>query len=77
MAFYFRRLAEEDRAITGVDTRIIGIGGGTVGAELRVKGFNAVVWSKLDETAHQPNEYTIIDNLISDSQVMAYMMLQE
>lgn len=72
-----RRLAEAVKAVTGVDTRFIGIGGGTVGAELRVKGFNAVVWSKLDETAHQPNEYTIIDNLISDSQVMAYMMLQE
>ena len=62
-----RRLAEAVKAVTGVDTRFIGIGGGTVGAELRVKGFNAVVWSKLDETAHQPNEYTIIDNLISDS----------
>lgn len=72
-----RRLAEAVKAVTGVDTRFIGIGGGTVGAELRVKGFNAAVWSKLDETAHQPNEYTIIDNLISDSQVMAYMMLQE
>lgn len=72
-----RRLAEAVKAVTGVDTRFIGIGGGTVGAELRVKGFNAVVWSKLDETAHQPNEYTIIDNLISDSQVMVYMMLQE
>ena len=72
-----RRLAEAVKAVTGVDTRFIGIGGGTVGAELRIKGFNAVVWSKLDETAHQPNEYTIIDNLISDSQVMAYMMLQE
>lgn len=72
-----RRLAEAVKAVTGVDTRFIGIGGGTVGAELRVKGFNAVVWSKLDETAHQPNEYIIIDNLISDSQVMAYMMLQE
>lgn len=72
-----RRLAEAVKAVTGVATRFIGIGGGTVGAELRVKGFNAVVWSKLDETAHQPNEYTIIDNLISDSQVMAYMMLQE
>ena len=72
-----QRLAEAVKAVTGVDTRFIGIGGGTVGAELRVKGFNAVVWSKLDETAHQPIEYTIIDNLISDSQVMAYMMLQE
>ena len=72
-----RRLAEAVKAVTGVDTRFIGIGGGTVGAELRVKGCNAVVWSKWDETAHQPNEYTIIDNLISDSQVMAYMMLQE
>lgn len=71
-----RRLAEAVKAVSGVEARPIGIGGGTVGAYLRQAGYQAVVWSRMDETAHQPNEYTIIENLVHDSQVMAYMMLQ-
>lgn len=62
--------------VSGAQARPIGIGGGTVGAYLRKAGFNAVVWSRMDETAHQPNEYTIIENLVNDSLVIAYMMLE-
>ena len=72
-----RRLAEAVKAVSGVEARPIGIGGGTVGAYLRQAGYQAVVWSRMDETAHQPNEYTVIENLVHDSQVMAYMMMQE
>ena len=32
--------------------KIIGIGGGTVAAGLRNKGYYAVVWSTMDETCH-------------------------
>ncbi len=53
----------------------VGIGGGTVAAHLRNDGFYAVVWSKLDETAHMPNEYCIIDNMTGDSKVMSMFML--
>lgn len=63
------------KAVYGREHRPIGIGGGTVGAYLRNAGFDAVVWSKMDETAHQPNEYTVLDNLIGDACVMAALML--
>jgi succinyl-diaminopimelate desuccinylase len=54
-----------------------GIGGGTVAALFRREGFEAACWSKLDETAHQPNEYCIIDNMVGDAKVYAHVFLQE
>jgi succinyl-diaminopimelate desuccinylase len=63
------------KAVYGVETRPIGVGGGTVAAYLRNEGFDAVVWSRLDETAHQPNEYCILENLVGDSSVLAALML--
>ena len=51
-----------------------GIGGGTCAAIFRRAGYNAVVWAKLDDTCHGPNEYAIIDNLIGDAKVYATMM---
>lgn len=64
-------LAQAIKAVTGKKARPIGIGGGTVGGYLRIKGFNAAVWSTLDETAHQPNEYCKIKNLVQDAKVLA------
>ncbi len=63
------------KAVYGVEARPIGVGGGTVGAYLRNAGIDAVVWSRLDETAHQPNEYCLIDNLVGDARVMAAFSL--
>jgi succinyl-diaminopimelate desuccinylase len=63
------------KAVYGVEGRIVGIGGGTVGAYLRLRGIPTVVWGKIAETAHQPNEYCLVDNLSGDSLVMALMML--
>ena len=59
--------------VHGIKARIIGIGGGTVAAGLRNRGFNAVVWSTMDETCHQPNEYAIVKNIATDAMTMAYM----
>ena len=58
----------------GIESKIIGIGGGTVGAELRNHGYNCVVWGTLDECAHMPNEYCIIDNIIKDAETLAVLM---
>lgn len=58
----------------GKKTKTIGIGGGTVAAPLREAGFHAVVWSTLDDMAHQPNEYCKLSNIIADAQVMAALM---
>jgi succinyl-diaminopimelate desuccinylase len=54
-----------------------GIGGGTVAALFRRAGFDAACWSTVDETAHQPNEYCIIDNMVGDAKVFAHIFLQE
>jgi succinyl-diaminopimelate desuccinylase len=48
-----------------------------VGAPLRNADIHSVVWCRMDDTAHQPNEYTIIDNVLGDAKVMALLMLTE
>ncbi len=63
--------------VYGVEGRPMGIGGGTVAALLRRKGYHAVVWSKMDDMAHQPNEYAKIENLIGDAQVFAHICLNQ
>jgi succinyl-diaminopimelate desuccinylase len=70
-------LAKLVKDIYKVDTKAIGIGGGTVGAFLRNIGIDSIVWSRMDDTAHQPNEYTIIENLLGDAKVMALFMMEE
>ncbi|TEU07188.1 MAG: hypothetical protein E3J22_02085 [Candidatus Aminicenantes bacterium] len=59
------------------DGKATGIGGGTVAALFRRANFEAACWAKLDETAHQPNEYCIIDNMMGDAKVFAHIFLQE
>ncbi|MDR2701622.1 MAG: M20 family metallo-hydrolase [Spirochaetaceae bacterium] len=60
--------------VYGVKTRPIGIGGGTVGAFFRNRGIHCAVWSRMDNTAHQPNEYALISNILGDAKVMALLM---
>ncbi len=59
------------------DAKAMGIGGGTVAAIFRRAGIPAACWSKLDETAHQPNEYCIIDNMVGDAKVFGHVFLQD
>ena len=56
--------------------RIMGVGGGTVGAYLRNAGFPAVVYAKLDEKMHQPNEYSSIKNTLGDAKVFALVAMR-
>ena len=65
-----KKLADAIKAVHGINPRFIGIGGGTVGAELRREGIDAVVWSTLDDQAHQPNEYCIVENIIKDAMTL-------
>ena len=53
--------------------RLREIGGGTVAAYLRNEGYDAVVWGILEETAHQPGEYSVIANLMQESCVLAVL----
>jgi succinyl-diaminopimelate desuccinylase len=65
------------REVYGVNAQVKGVGGGTVGASLRNAGYDTVIWSALDETAHMPNEYCVIKNMIADAKVMLAMALTE
>ena len=69
-----RELGEALTKIRGINPKIIGIGGGTVAAPLRVKGFEVAMWSSLDDMAHQANEYALLSNIINDAVIMAALM---
>jgi succinyl-diaminopimelate desuccinylase len=70
-------LARAVKSVYGVDGVTVGVGGGTVGAYLRALGIPTVVWGRLEESAHQPNEYCLLPNLMGDALVMALLMLGE
>ena len=57
--------------VTGRNAKPMGIGGGTVAAFFREVGLPAAVWSTCPDTAHQPNEYCLISQVISDAKVFA------
>ena len=64
------------KEVYGVDAKPVGIGGGTVGAYLRKAGFDCVVWARMNETAHQPNENADIANIMGDAKVFASLALE-
>lgn len=68
-------LKEAIKLLRGKEAHVGGIGGGTFAAFFRKIGIPAVVWATLDETAHQPNEYAKIDNMVEDAKVMAALAL--
>ncbi len=72
-----RALQEAIKAIYDVQGKPIGIGGGTVAALFRRANFDAACWSRVEETAHQPNEYCVIDNMLGDAKVFAHVFLQK
>jgi succinyl-diaminopimelate desuccinylase len=59
----------------GVIASVGGIGGGTCAAFFRKIGVPAVVWSTINEVAHQPNEYCKIENIIGDAKVFALLSI--
>jgi succinyl-diaminopimelate desuccinylase len=66
-------LREAIRDVRGIEPKIGGIGGGTCAAFFRRIGVPAVVWSTIDETAHQPNEYAKIENMANDAKIFALL----
>ncbi len=63
------------RTVRGIEPRFVGIGGGTCANIVRAKGFPAAVWSTECGMAHQPNEFSLIDNLTADAKVMATLFV--
>jgi succinyl-diaminopimelate desuccinylase len=70
-----KALARAVKAVTGKESRPMGIGGGTVAAFFRKAGLPAAVWATVSETAHQPNEYCRISKLITDAKILARLYL--
>lgn len=71
-----QKLAAALKKVHGIEAKFIGIGGGTVGAELRRESIDAVVWSTLDDQAHQPNEYCLVENIIKDAETLTGFFLE-
>ncbi|MBN1543477.1 M20 family metallo-hydrolase [candidate division KSB1 bacterium] len=69
-------LGKAIREIKGIQAETIGIGGGTVAAHFREKGFPTAVWSTIEDTAHQPNEVSLISSTLEDAQVFTHLLLQ-
>ncbi len=72
-----RLLKKAVQSVYDVRGKAMGIGGGTVAAFFRRNGFQAACWSKIDDTAHMPNEYCVIDNMLGDAKVFAHVFLKE
>ncbi len=69
-------LIDSIRAVHGITPSPKGIGGGTVAAIFRRLGLPAVVYSKIHESAHQPNEFCVLDDLLADAKVFAGVALR-
>ena len=69
-----KKLEEKVKDVYRTEPQLVGIGGGTVAAYLRNEGIDAVVWGRIDETAHMPNEYCKMENLKGDALIMALIM---
>jgi succinyl-diaminopimelate desuccinylase len=68
-------LKEAIKSVRRVEPKVGGIGGGTCAAFFRRINTPAVVWSTVDEMAHQPNEYAKIVNLVNDAKVFAFLAI--
>ncbi len=72
-----RRIRKAVKLLRGKEAKPMGVGGGTCAAHLRRAGLQAAVWMTTEETAHQPDEYCVIDNMVEDAKVMASLVLDE
>lgn len=54
-----------------------GVGAGTVASYVRKKNYPVAVWSKTNQTAHQPDENCPIDNMLGNAKVFAHLFLQK
>lgn len=70
-----QRLKQSIKSVKGIEAKVIGIGGGTCAAHFRRAGLQAAVWMTTDSTAHQPNEYCKVSNLINDAKVFSLMSI--
>ena len=57
-------------------TTLVGIGGGTCAAFFRMAGIKAIVWGHMDHTAHETNEYCVVENLYTDIAIFTAFFME-
>jgi succinyl-diaminopimelate desuccinylase len=62
--------------VKGLEATPMGIGGGTVAAFFRGEGLPAAVWVTSPDSAHQPNEYCSISDIIADAKILAHIYME-
>lgn len=67
----YRALSESVASVTGNVPVAVGVGGGTCANFFRARGLDAYVWQCGGGTLHAPDEYVVLDNLVTDSKVFA------
>ena len=72
-----KALVKAIRQVYGREAQPRGIGGGTVAAFFRQRNLPAAVWMTVTHSAHQPNEFCLLSNLLGDAQVLAHVFLGE
>jgi len=70
-----KALEKAIRNVKGLEAKPMGIGGGTVAAFFRQAGIPAAVWVTVPDSAHQPNEYCIISDIMSDIKIFASLYM--
>lgn len=71
----FPALADAVEAVYHVRPRPVGIGGATVAALLRARDLPAVVWSRIFNTCHQPDERASLAHICGDAAVFARLLM--
>ncbi len=72
-----RSLKKSVREVLGVNCRCGGVGGSTVAVSFRERGIPAVVWSRILENCHAPNESARLSFALCDAKVFANMLFTE
>ena len=69
----FKTLSDSVKSVVGKRPKAVGVGGGTCANFFREKGLDAYVWQCGGGTLHAPNEYVVMENLMTDAKVFATM----
>ena len=68
-----KALQKAIKQVRGVEARPGGVGGGTVAAFFRQRGLPVAVWNSWQHTAHMPDEYCLLSDLVADAKVFALL----
>lgn len=70
-------LKQAIREVLGLNCHCGGVGGSTVAVSFRERGIPAVVWSRIFENCHAPNEAARLSFALDDAKVFANMLFTE